>query len=60
MTLYVSGTDTVFAYIPQKDIKTDLSFVKVLDKARSYHLQNVRWDSVLIRSTCLLYNNAEK
>ena len=55
--IYVFGTDSVFAYIPQKDIKTELSFVKVLDKARNYHLQDVLWDPVLIRPTCQLYNN---
>lgn len=55
--IYVSGTDSVLAYVPQKDIKTELSFVKVLDKARSYHLNDVLWDPVLIRPTCQLYNN---
>ena len=57
--IYLSGTDLAFAYIPQKNIKTELSFVKVLDKARSYQLNDVVWDSVLIRSTCLLKNNAK-
>ena len=57
--IYLSGTDLAFAYIPQKNIKTELSFVKVLDKARSYQLNDVVWDSVLIRSTCLLNNNAK-
>lgn len=59
-TIYVSGTDNVFAYIPQKDIKTELSFVKVLDKARRYQLQNIIWDPILIRPTCQLYNNENK
>ncbi|MBR1667135.1 MAG: DUF4238 domain-containing protein [Bacteroidaceae bacterium] len=53
----MSETESVFAYIPQKVVKTELSFVKVLDKARSYHLQNVLWDPVLIRPTCQLYNS---
>lgn len=57
--IYLSGTDLAFAYISQKNIKTELSFVKVLDKARSYQLNDVVWDSVLIRSTCLLNNNAK-
>ena len=58
--IYVSGTENDFAYIPQMDIKTELSFVKVLDKARSYQLQNIIWDSILIRPTCQLYNYGNK
>ena len=50
--IYVSGTDSVLAYVSLKDIKTELSFVKVLDKVRSYHLNDVLWDPVLIRPTC--------
>ena len=57
--VYISETETIPVYIPQKSIKTELSFVKVLDKARSYHLQDVLWDPVLIRPTCLLYNNVK-
>ena len=53
--IYVSGTENVFAYIPQKDIKTELSFVKVLDKARRYQLQKIIWNPILIRPTCQLY-----
>lgn len=52
----VSETETIPAYIAQKTMQTKLSFVKVLDKARSYHLQNVLWDPILIRPTCQLYN----
>lgn len=55
--IYVSETETIPAYIPQKTMQTELSFVKVMDKARSYHLQDVLWDSVLIRPTCQLYNS---
>lgn len=54
MTIDVSGAEPIVAYIPQKDIKTELSFVKILDKARSYQLQNIIWDPVLIRPTCQL------
>jgi len=57
MPIDVSGAEPIFAYIPQKDIKTELSFVKVLDKARSYQLKNIIWDPILIRPTCQLYNN---
>lgn len=57
MPIDVSGAEPIFAYIPQKDIKTELSFVKVLDKACSYQLKNIIWDPILIRPTCQLYNN---
>ena len=53
----MSETESVFAYVPQKIFKTELSFVKILDKSRGYHLQDVLWDPILIRPTCQLYFN---
>lgn len=58
--IHVSGTENVFAYIPQKSIKTELSFMKVLDKSRSYQLKNIIWDPILTRPTCQLYNYENK
>lgn len=54
--VYVSETETIPMYIPQKSLKAELTFVKVLDKARCYNLQGVVWNPVLIRPTCQLYN----
>lgn len=53
---YISETETIPVYLPQKSLKTELTFVKVLDKARCYNLQGVVWNPVLIRPTCQLYN----
>ena len=52
----MSETESVFAYVPQKNIKTELSFIRILDKARNYNLREIIWDPILIRPTCQLYN----
>lgn len=56
----MSEAESVFAYIPQKDIKTELSFIRILDKARNYNLREIIWDPILIRPTCQLYNISKK